>query len=307
MENNQGGGNKRVYIIFIVLLLIINGIALYLLWNENKAKNDVTSQKEEITAQFNVKTAELDSISGELDQYKGKNAEMDSLITAQQADIENEKTEIKKLLASKNFSQAKLNEANKRIAEYVASIAELQKKLDEMTKKNEALTAENQQLSTDLSSEKQTTNQLSEQNKGLSKKVELGSLLQLQKLTVEGIKKKGNGKEVTVNRIKAVESLKISFETGENKVLEAGQLSLYVRILNPKGETISVADQGSGTLKMAETGDNMQYTKKADFDWSQSNKKIVLYWSQNIKDAGTYKVEVYQSGYIVGKGEIELK
>ncbi|HWB62086.1 MAG TPA: MBG domain-containing protein, partial [Chitinophagales bacterium] len=101
--------------------------------------------------------------------------------------------------------------------------------------------------------------------------------------------------------------LKVSFETGDNKVLETGPLSLFVRVLTPKGETISVADQGSGTLKDASTGTDIQYTKKADIDWTQANKKVEVYWSQNIKDAGTYKVEIYQSGYLIGKGQVELK
>ena len=132
-------------------------------------------------------------------------------------------------------------------------------------------------------------------------------MLQLRNIAVEAISKKKNGKEVTEKRVKKAESLRISFETGDNKVLETGSVSLYVRILNPKGETISVADQGSGTLKLADNGENVQYTKKADFDWSQTNKKVVVYWSQNVKDAGTYKVEVYQSGYIIGQGQVELK
>ncbi|MDB5283922.1 MAG: hypothetical protein JWO06_2997, partial [Bacteroidota bacterium] len=64
---------------------------------------------------------------------------------------------------------------------------------------------------------------------------------------------------------------------------------------------------GSGTLKSADKGEQIQFTKQADIDWSQTNKKVVVYWSQNVKDAGTYKVEIYQSGTVVGKGQLELK
>jgi uncharacterized protein YoxC len=306
MENNQGGGNKKVYIAIIVLLFLINAVAIYLLLNEKKDKEDVTASKVELQSQYDSLTTTMDQKVAELEQFKGKNAELDSMIVTQQQEIEKQKAQIQGMLAKGNLSQKELAKAKAAIAQYEASIAELQKKVEELTKQNQELTTQNEQLSTDLNNEKATTNQLSETNKGLSKKVELGSLLQLQKLTVEGIKKKSNGKEVTVNRAKTTESLKITFETGENKVLEPGNLSLYIRVLNPKGETISVADQGSGTLKSAD-GETIQFSKKADFDWSQSNKKIVVYWSQNIQSAGTYKVEVYQSGYVVGKGQLELK
>jgi hypothetical protein len=68
-----------------------------------------------------------------------------------------------------------------------------------------------------------------------------------------------------------------------------------------------VDDQGSGTFQSADGGGAMQYTKKADLAWDQTNKKVVVYWSSNISAPGIYKVEIYQSGHEVGKGEVDLK
>ena len=307
MENNQGGGNKKVYVAIIALLLLINGVALYLLYSENEAKKDLGEQKVALENDFKNLTDTLDAKKMELESFKGKNAELDSVISVQQGEIDKQKKTIAGLFAKGKMTSNELAKAKEMIAQYETSIAEMKKQIDQLVQDKQVLTSQNQQLSTDLNSEKQTTSQLSEQNKGLSKKVELGSLLQLRNITVDAISKKKNGKEVTEKRVKKAESLRIAFETGDNKVLESGSVSLYVRILNPKGETISVADQGSGTLKLADNGENVQYTKKADFDWSQTNKKVVVYWSQNVKDAGTYKVEVYQSGYIIGQGQVELK
>ena len=307
MEENKESGNKKIYVAIIALLLLINGVALYLLYSENKAKKDLGDQKIALENDFKNLTDTLDSKKLELEQYRGKNAELDSLITAKQEEIDQQKKTISGLFAKGKMTTSELAKAKEMIAQYETSIGDLKKRIEELTTQNQELTAQNQQLSTDLSGEKQNNNTLTEQNKGLSKKVELGSLLQLRNITVAGVRKKGNGKEVDVTKVKQIESLRISFETGDNKVLEAGPISLFVRILNPKGETISVADQGSGDLKLAETGETVQFTKKADFDWSQSNKKIVVYWASNVKDAGNYKVEVYQSGYLVGTGQVALK
>jgi len=140
----------------------------------------------------------------------------------------------------------------------------------------------------------------------LSQKVVLGSLLQLKQVDVNGIKQRQNGKETTVRYAKAAESMKVSFETGQNAVLNNGPLSLYVRIVNPRGETISVVDQGSGTFQLAKSGTQLQYTKRADIDWNQTSKKVSVYWTQNISTAGIYHVEVYQSGYLIGQGQVKL-
>jgi myosin heavy subunit len=301
MENNQGNGSKKIYVSIIILLFLINCVAFYLLYTENNAKNQLTVEKTNLDKQLESVKDSLNSKVMELEAFRGKNAELDSIITAKEADIEKQKGEIQHLKARGNVTAGELTKAKEMVTQDETAISDLQHKIDELTKQNQQLTNQNQQLSTDLSTEKQTSSKLTEQNAGLSKKVELGSLLHLQKVTIEGISKNKSGKESVEKRIKKVQSLKISFETGDNKVLEAGKVSLFVRILNPKGEVISIADQGSGTMKDAVSNETLQYTKEADFDWAQTNKQIVVYWSDNIKDPGTYKIEIYQSGYKVGE------
>jgi hypothetical protein len=307
MENNQGGGSKRLYVAIIILLLFINCIALYLLWSENKAKNDLGGQKTTLENEFKSLNDTLDSKKQQMEDFRGKNSELDSIITAQEGEIDKQKATINALRAKGNLSASELAKAKEMLSQDESHIADLQKKVDELTKQNQQLNSQNQELNTNLTNEKQNSAQLSAQNKGLSKKVELGSLLQLRNITIDGIVKKKNGKESIEKKAKKIESLRIAFETGDNKVLEPGQVSLFVRIINPKGETIAVADQGSGTITDATSNQTVQFSKKADFDWTQTNKKIVVYWSQNVKDAGTYKIEVYQSGYMVGSGSIILK
>ncbi len=307
MENNQNNSSNKVYIAIIVLLLLALGTTGYFLYRDNQEKQasementNLKAAKDSVIATLNAKQAELESL-------KGVDASKDSAIAAKENEIEAKKQEIKNAYASGRMTSGELKKAKEMIVQYEASIADMKKQIDQLTAEKQQLTTEKQQLSTDLSNEKQTTQQLSEQNKGLSKKVELGSLLQLRNIVIEGIEKKKNGKEVTEKKVKKVESLRISFETGDNKVLEPGQVTLYLRIINQKGETISVADEGSGTLKLAGTDETIQYTKSVNIDWAQTNKKVVVYWSSTIKAPGVYKVEIYQSGYAVGLAQAEFK
>ena len=307
MENNQNGGSKKLYIGIIVLLLLVNCIVGYFLFTDNQAKKVAEEQNSTLTKEMKAVTDTLDAKKAELETLKGVDAGKDSAIMVQENEIEKKKQEIKNAYASGRMTQGELKKAKEMIVQYEASIADMKKQVDQLTAEKQQLTTQNQKLSTDLSSEKQTTQQLSEQNKGLSKKVELGSLLQLKNILIEGIEKKKNGKEVTEKKIKKVESLRITFETGDNKVLEPGKVTLYIRIINQKGETISVADEGSGTIKLAGTDQTIQYTKAVDMDWAQANKKLIVYWSSTIKAPGTYKVEIYQSGYAIGLAQADFK
>ncbi len=304
-ENNKG--SKKIYMAIIIVLLLINGVAGYLLFNENKEKQTKIDEIAKLDTDFKSMNAEFETAKSELESLKGKNAELDAIIMERQATIEKYQAELATAQRKGNLSAAEIKRYKDLIAELQASNDSLQKKVAELTDKNQALTAQNLELDQNLNTEKQTTASLTADKENLSKKVALGSLLQLQNLKVEGIDKRNNGKEKTKSRLNSIDYLKISFATGENKVLEPGPLALYLRIINPKGETITAADQGSGTLKVADTGSEVQYSKKVDTEWNQSSKNLAIEWSQKLTDKGTYKVEVYQSGYLVGKGETELK
>jgi len=306
-ENNQGSGSKRIYLAIIALLLLINGVAGYLLYNENKQKEEKIGLVQQKDTEIKGLTQQLNADSTQLEQFKGKNAELDSIVAAKQAEISQTKNELAAAIRRGNMSGAEMKKYKELADKYEADNADLQKKIEELTAKNQALTAENLQVSDSLKAEKNTTAALTEDKNRLSKKVELGSLLHLQKLTVSGDKKKKNGKEVEEKSAKKTDYIKISFETGDNKVLEKGPVTLYIRVINPKGETIADASQGSGTLKLADGGGDVQYSRSMDMDWDQTSQKKDIEWSQNIKDPGTYKVEIYQSGYLIGTGSVVLK
>jgi hypothetical protein len=306
-ENNQGNGSKRIYLAIIALLLLINGVAGYLLYNENKQKEEKITLVQQKDTEIKGMTQSLDSANQVLEGMKGKNAELDSIVTAKQALIDQTKSELVAAQRRGNMSAGEVKKYKDLITKYEADNVDLQKKIEELTAKNQELTAQNLQVSHSLEVEKNTTASLTEDKKNLSKKVEIGSLLHLQNLTVTGEKKKKNGKEVAQKSAKKTDFIKISFETGDNKVLSKGNLSLCIRIINPKGETIALADQGSGTLKLADGGGDVQFSRQIDIDWDQTSQKKEIEWSQNIKEPGTYKVEVYQSGYLVGNGSVALK
>ena len=307
METNQNGaGRKKLYISAIVALLLINSVSLYFLFSENHEKTDIISEKTALQNNFKSLSDSLDAKNTVIDQYIGKNAEQDKAIAQKEQMLNQEKHEIASLLSRNKMTGAELAKAKGLMAQYQASISDLQQKVDALIAENKQLTDQNRHLTADLTTEKQTTSQLTQQNKGLSQKVAVGSLLSVADLSVEAIKTRGNGKEVQVKKAKAAEQFKISFETGENKVIDPGQLSLYVRIINPKGETIAVADQGSGTMQCENSDQPCQYTKKADIEYNQTNKKVILYWNQDIKDPGTYKIELYQSGHVIGQSAVTL-
>lgn len=304
--NEQPGSHKKFFIAAIILLALGNAVLGFFLFRENKQKIEVSTQKAEVeTSYTNLEgdyhqvMSSLDAASLEIGQLKGQNAELDRIIAEKQAMIEEEKKNLDEAFTQNRLTNSALSKARTMITQYESSIASLQRKIDEFAQQNQQLTAHNEKLEVDLTCEKETST-------ALTQKITTASYLNIPNVEVTGVKKNIIGNEVCVSRVKAAENLKISFETGVNKALDPGKLSLYVRIINPKGETIAIAEQGSGLIPNEENGKPVPYTKKTDISWNQKNKKVVMYWGRHIEQPGTYKVEIYQSGKVVGKGAVKL-
>jgi hypothetical protein len=304
-QNNQSGGN-RVYLAIIFVLLLLNIGVGWMLYQEKKQNTQLTEKNTSLDNQYNTLKTDFAAQSQSLEEFKGKNAELDQIIQDRQAQIEKQVAEIDRLKRAGKLDKAAVAKYKDMVARLEADNRLLADRVAQLSKENADLSQIREQLTQDLSEEKANTSRLSEQNTALSSKVELGKLLQTNRLKVSGILVRNSGKEVETNKLKRTQKLKISWETGDNKVLDPGPVSLYVRIINPRGETISVADQGSGTFQPQDSPSPMQYSRKADIDFQGTNKSVNVYWGQNLTDKGTYSVEIYQGGYKIGEGSCVL-
>ena len=305
--NSNSAATKKLFVSVVVAMALINVVTAYFLFSEKKEKTEVISQKNTVEQDYRNISDTLDLKRQEIGMLSGKNAEMDRQIVEKQALIDSEKTNLADLYAKNELTGTELNRARRLITTYEVNISGLQKQLAEYEVKTRDLTQRTEQLTINLDSTTRSNTVLTEVKDSLSKKVDAGSYLQIAKVDVEGMRKKHNGEEVPVTKAKATEELKVSFETGINKVLDPGKISLYVRIINPKGETIAVKEMGSGIIPAADASAKpVEYTKKADIYYSQSNKKVVMYWDRYVSTPGMYRVEVYQSGKVVGRGAVHL-
>lgn len=297
---------RNIFIGGFIALAILSAVMGGFLMNENKEKTIVIEEKTALEGDFRNVSDSLDAESVRLSMMKGRNEELDKIIEEKQASIEQQKAELTKMYEENTLTAEALNRARRTISQHEQSINKLQTQVQEYAAQNTQLTQHNEKLTADLTCEQETNTTLTATNQVLGAKVEAGSYFQLAKVNVEAVKRKNNGTEVAVEKAKAAENIKVSFETGVNKVVDPGQIPLYVRIINPRGETLSVSEQGSGIIPESENGKPVKYTKKTSVQYNQTNKKVVLYWSRYINDPGTYRVEVYQNGKVIGKGAVQL-
>lgn len=316
MENQQAqksGSNKTVHIVYIIIILLLLGGMGFFVNKAMHPKDSVEyvtldSEMNSLESEYAQKIEELSMKEQELEQLKGDNEEANRRIEEREAEIKKMKAELESAIKNKKFSQAELAKAKTKIAELESSNTRFIATIDSLYGVTRVLTAEKDQLSSDLESEKQTTATLTKQKDYLQGKFQIGSLLQTNNISAIGVKGKGSGKEVETNRIKRLDKIRVSFETGVNNVIESGVVNLYLRILSPKGEVLYNEGQGSGTIKNAEDNSSLKYTKKIELTYNNTNKKVSVYWSQGVYQEGNYTAEIYQDpGYKIGFTRFELK
>ncbi|HMS51489.1 MAG TPA: hypothetical protein PKD56_04120 [Chitinophagales bacterium] len=317
---------KPLFIALIVLLLIINA---FLFYNNRQMK----AQHEQAVATLADEKAglqsEVDKALADIEQLRLDNSQLDSSLGTARSEIEAKAAEIKKLLSKGNASRSELAKARQMIESlrgevetFKRQIAELQYANQQLTTEKTTLTEQNVSLKTNLDSQLTQNQQLQQKNtdltsktenltqakESLTKTVNRGKVLSAGNISGSGVKVKRSGKEVATSRNQRAEKMKVCFDVLENAIADPGQKTIYLRIVTPKGEVMSIESMGSGTIKLSDTGETVQYTAKAAINYQRSVENYCMYWQpDNDFDEGTYEVELYQDGYRIGSSKYVMK
>lgn len=307
MAKNKNNSKKSLYLAAIFLLLLVNGIGAYFLIQGFQENEDLSSEIIEIKGEYASLQADFNQQLAEINQLKGQNAELDALLEEREAEIKAHLEDLEKWKKQSSYNANELKKAKATILAFEKEKLAFQEELETLYAENKELKRIKQALEEDLEGERKTTQKLTEVKELLSNKVELGSLLDADELYISGIKVKGNGVEKEVNKIKNTDKILVCYQTGENKVRDAGDVQMQLRLISPDNNVMYIESEGSGTFVSKETGETIKYTKEASFSYENKNKKVCIYWSHNVDQSGEYTAEVYQDGYLLGSTFIELK
>ena len=314
--------------ILIVAVIALLG-ALGYMWKSN---NDLqtsyvaTSEKLDETEQLKLQlnTQYYESLN-ELESMRGTNAELNELIDAQKAELEQQKNNIDRLMRDKrNLGAARREIAALKASteRYVAEINDLKEQNGLLTQQNATLSTENQGLQQAVA-EVRTSNQeltdaraqlisekevLTGERDRLTEKVTMASAVKVANVETTGLRLKDNGKTARKKYAKNVDLLNVCFETTRNEIVQPGEERFHVRIINPLGETLAVEEMGSGVLVNALTKEQVRFTKAVEHAYANGANEVCLTWDAPAALAkGEYGVQVYNKNYLAGEGSFRLK
>ena len=302
----------------IILLLGLNGYQLYI---NSQLKQDTANQKMELIELEKIKT-ELDqdykaALEG-LDELRGDNEELNQLIDSQKLSLQGQKEKINNLI----WSKRELGKARKEMKALKDQAQQYIKELTKLRDDNQFLTSSN----TQLKEEKEALNQLYaeiaqareilivekeeiiKEKAILSGKVDIAEAIKINYMEVQGYQVKDDGKTKKKNKAKNINMLRTCFLTETNVVAKGGEQEFYIRIIDPVGETITDSNDGVGVLTNKLDSTQVMYTTSGSIDYQNEDTRGCISLSLSEKlTKGIYDVEIYNNGFMVGKGDFKLK
>lgn len=225
--------------------------------------------------------------------------------------------ELERIKARLEADRAELRKGNivlaSTVKEYEDFLTKKNTELISLRNANKSLSSKNQELDSTnimLQQERQLLDdslaQVLSKTQDLEAKVSLAATLKARNLKVVAVSTKGKEREAADLRARQVDDLRVEFELEANPLAEPGTKRIYMKILDPRGATLSDASLGSGVLSYH--GRSELFTLSKDVAYTNSTQKVnIIYNRTQPYQKGTYSVELFAEGQKIGEGGFSIR
>ncbi|MDZ4792662.1 MAG: hypothetical protein SGI83_00130 [Bacteroidota bacterium] len=242
----------------------------------------------------------INSLDAELDSTKNTTGLLQGELSTKLADINRLRTEIATILRKNNIKKEDLDLARNKSVQLQQLVAELQNKNFTIEEEKKQINAVLDKVTVQVKSLETNVQQLGQENKVLTEKVNLASAFVASeiKLSPVGVK---NDKEQETTQAKKATKLIISF-TVQNNVTDYENADVFVAITLPNGQLLKNEDVWENTLINLQNGNRINFTRRVRFEYQKGeSKRMNFSLSAEEYLKGTYTMQIYHNGYMIGQ------
>ena len=281
---------KKVLIpLIVVILALIGGIA-YLLGNLEQQKQ-VNRDMQEL--------AELDKqeMENEYERFALQYSEMKTQINNDSIveQLTQEQMKTQKLL--EELKKVKADDAREitRLKKELATVREVLRsyiiQVDSLNRLNESLKQENSRVNAVLQERNSQIAGLNDEKASLSEKVAIAAQLDATNISLSLL----NKRDKPTKKLKDTKKMQVNFTITKNVTASNGNRTVYVRIQNPGGNTLS----GGGSF--AYENRNLEYSMKKTIEYTGEEVSVATFWNvSQMLEGGQYRVSIFADGNMIG-------
>lgn len=143
-------------------------------------------------------------------------------------------------------------------------------------------------------------------NQELADKVNVAAALRAEGVNVYAISTRGKESGAQNQKAKKLEKIRVIFHLQENSLATKEVKTVYLRIIEPTGSTLSDYSLGSGTFPFK--GKDLVYTAKQRIFYENNHQSVeFIYLRPNSYREGRHEIELYAEGFLIGLGSFEVR
>lgn len=301
---NKLANIKEKYGVWIFVstgLLIILGIALYFIISQ---RNEMNEFKEQVAIEEERRAleAEYANLAFEYDQFEGSKMYINNDTLIKQ--LENEKLKVQRLLEELRTTKASNAQRIEELKKELSTLRSVMKgyliQIDSLNSLNQRLEKENKIVTSKYQEATKTATMLQKDKEELTHQVTLASKLDAVAISVKTL----NRREKETSKIGKIEHIKINFSIAKNITAKPGERFVYARIVKPDNDVLIKNRADVFSYEDSE----INYSIKKLIAYDSEETPVDMYWKvEEFLDAGTYRVEIFADGDMIGKKSFTLE
>lgn len=247
--------------------------------------------------------ADRDSIQNDLgrlmEDYDNLHVANDSISAS--LDIERSRADslMTQLRKERRWSLAKIKQYEKEVGTLRTVMRGYLHQIDSLNSLNQKLITENISYRKEISSATLRAEMAEEKAAELDNKVRAGAVIKARGIRLTGL----NARNKEVSRIRNAERVRVDFVLTANELTTPGNKAVYMRLTSPDGYVLTT--EAMPTFEYE--GERLSYSAMREVDYQNQDLEVGIYFDSSGFAAGTYLVQLYCDGYMIGSAEIAMR
>ncbi len=294
-EGNRPDARKSIRgyrIVIIILAVILAALSVLYLNIHRQQQRD-----------YNLLVIDRDSIQNNLSdlmtEFDGLQIANDSI--SANLDIERMRADslMQRLKKERSWSLAKIKQYEKEVGTLRSIMTGYLRQIDSLNTLNKRLIDENVTFRKEISTATLRAEVAEEKAAELDNKVRQGSVLSARSIRLVGL----NARNKEVSRVKNADRLRTDFVLAANALATPGDKTIYVRITSPDGYVLSTESVPTFEFE----GERLTYSASREVDYQNEDLGIGIFYNGSSFTPGTYTVQLYCDGRLIGESEIPMR
>ncbi|WP_302380960.1 hypothetical protein [uncultured Alistipes sp.] len=289
-DQNSIRGYRIVIIILSVILVALS--ALYYGIHRQQMRDNELLQADRDSIQ-----SDLGRLMTDYDNLQISNDSISANLTIERERADSLMTRLKK---ERSWNLAKIKQYEKEVGTLRSIMKSYVRQIDSLNTLNKKLIKENVSYRKEISSANLRAEMAEEKAAELDNKVRIGAVLRARDISLTALNV--NSREVT--RVKNASRLRVDFVLAANELAEPGNKAIYVRITSPDGYVLTTEEMPTFEFE----GERLSYSamREVEYDNTKDLDVGIFYTSKGFT-AGTYRIQLYCEGRLIGQAEIAMR